>query len=198
MKARTKLLALAAVVAAVALGLAIETTAGTNEKKKAFAVLHDDRGNEIGRVALRQGKNGGVAVRVTAARLPAGFHGFHVHAVGVCEPPFTSAGGHLNPTAAGHGAHAGDMPPLLVTADGRARAEFLTDRFSIADLLDADGSAIVVHAGADNLANIPSRYHSHLPDASSTTFGPDAMTLATGDAGARLACGTVTRRAKGR
>ncbi len=93
-----------------------------------------------------------------------------------------TAGPHLNPAAAAHPGHAGDMPPLLVTRSGEAEARFTTDRFSLADLRDEDGSAVIVHALADNHANIPTdRYD---PD-------PDATTLATGDSGARIACGLV-------
>jgi Cu-Zn family superoxide dismutase len=64
---------------------------------------------------------------------------------------------------------------------------FATDRFSAAELSDADGSAVIVHAGRDNFANIPTRYHSHTED----VFGPDSATLATGDAASRTACGIV-------
>ena len=113
--------------------------------------------------------------------LPAGFHGFHIHTIGRCDAPgFTTAGGHFNPTGATHGAHAGDLPSLLVTGDGEAFLATATDRFSIADLRDADGSAVMVHSGLDNFANIPARYG-----------GPDQETLNTGDAGSRLACGVV-------
>jgi len=91
-----------------------------------------------------------------------------------------SAGGHLNPSGAGHGDHAGDLPSLLVNADGRGLLAAVTDRFSLDDLRDADGSALMVHSGRDNFANIPARYG-----------GPDAETLETGDSGARLACGVV-------
>jgi Cu-Zn family superoxide dismutase len=112
--------------------------------------------------------------------MPPGFHGFHVHAVGECVPPFTSAGGHLNPSGADHGDHAGDLPSLLVNADGRGMLATATDRFSLSDLRDVDGSAVMVHSGRDNFANIPSRYG-----------GPDPETRATGDAGSRLACGVV-------
>jgi Cu-Zn family superoxide dismutase len=115
------------------------------------------------------------------------FHGFHVHAVGECVPPFTSAGGHFNPDGVPHGDHAGDLPSLLVNGDSTAELRFKTDRFTLSDLFDADGSAVIVHAGRDNFANIPSRYHSHTYD----TFGPDTDTLATGDAGGRTACGVV-------
>ena len=138
-------------------------------------------------VKLAQEQDGKVLVRAVGHDLPAGFHGFHVHAVGECMSPFTSAGGHYNPGGTGHGDHAGDMPPLLVGGDGTAELRFKTDRFALEDLFDADGSAIIVHAAPDNLANIPDRYHSHTED----VFGPDSATLATGDAGGRLACGVV-------
>jgi len=89
-----------------------------------------------------------------------------------------SAGPHLNPAERSHSDHAGDMPPLLATSGGKAEARFTTDRVSLAALRDADGSAVL----ADNHANIPTdRYD---PD-------PDAVTLATGDSGARVACGSV-------
>ena len=113
--------------------------------------------------------------------LPAGFHGFHIHTTGRCDAPlFTTAGGHFNATGATHGSHAGDLPSLLVTGDGEAFLATATDRFSIADLRDADGSAVMVHSGPDNFANIPARYG-----------GPDQETLNTGDSGSRLACGVV-------
>jgi Cu-Zn family superoxide dismutase len=85
-----------------------------------------------------------------------------------------------------HGDHAGDMPPLLVTADGDAWATFVTDRFTLDELRDADGSAVMVHAGRDNLANIPPERYS-----AAGVPGPDATTLMTGDAGARVACGVI-------
>jgi Cu-Zn family superoxide dismutase len=71
---------------------------------------------------------------------------------------------------------------LLVNADGTGTATFVTDRYAIVDLFDADGSAFIVHALADNYANIPTRY---------APSGPDATTLGTGDAGGRLACGVI-------
>jgi Cu-Zn family superoxide dismutase len=130
-------------------------------------------------------EGGKVVVRAELAQLPPGFHGFHVHAVGRCDPPtYMSAEGHLNPAGASHPAHAGDMPLAHVNADGKASLSFATDRFRLADLFDADGSAIIVHANPDNYANIPAdRYD---PD-------PDAMTLATGDAGGRIACGVLRK-----
>jgi Cu-Zn family superoxide dismutase len=97
---------------------------------------------------------------------------------------FTSAGGHYNPTSQTHRSHAGDMPVLLVNADGTGEARFKTDRSSVAAVI---GRAVIVHADADNYANIPARYHSHTED----VLGPDSATLATGDAGARASCGVI-------
>ena len=185
-------LALAAVLATA--GLAVLGSAGAarapQQKLLALAVLRDASSNLVGNVYFFEAR-GKVSVVATGARLAPGFHGFHIHAIGACEAAsaFTSAGGHENPGAKTHGGHAGDMTPLLVNADGTAWASFRTDRFVDAEVFDADGSAVIVHAGADNLANIPTRYRT---DAGA---GPDAATLATGDAGARVACGLI-RRAK--
>jgi len=134
-----------------------------------------------------------VNVRAVVSGLTPGFHGFHIHATGTCDPsipagqtsPFTSAGGHFNPTGATHGSHAGDQPVLLVNADGTATARFATDRFGVESLFDADGSAFIVHAAPDNYANIASRY------SAAGVPGPDAATLTTGDAGARVFCGVI-------
>ena len=180
---RTRRLVMFAVLAMlVAIAAPLYALGGADKPiKKAEATLVDAAGNVVGNVKLDQHKDG---VRITAKFdvLPAGFHGFHVHTTGVCTAPaFTSANGHLNPSVASHGSHAGDMPVLLVNADGSAEQSFETDRFTVDQLFDADGSAIVVHVGADNYANIPSRY----------TPAPDATTLNTGDAGARFACGVV-------
>jgi Cu-Zn family superoxide dismutase len=160
---------------------------GTSSSRNHVKVeLHDAAGASIGFVKLTK-QGGKVIVRGEVGGLTPGFHGFHVHAVGQCTAPFTSAGGHYNPGGTGHGAHAGDMPSLLVLDDGTAEAQFATDNFAIDQLFDADGSAVIVHAAPDNFANIPTRYQS----TTEGVFGPDSATLATGDAGARVACGVV-------
>lgn len=155
---------------------------GHDGRRTAFVTLRDAQGNRIGHVVLHERRrSGAVTVYARARGLAPGFHGFHVHTTGRCDAPaFTSAGGHFNPDGAPHGAHAGDLPSLLVTADGTAVLATVTDRFSLDDLRDADGSAVMVHSGPDNFANIPSRYG-----------GPDAETLNTGDSGTRVACGVV-------
>lgn len=154
--------------------------------------LHDTTGAEVA-VARLSAVAEGTRVRVSARRLPAGQHGMHLHAVPSCDPAtaFTSAGGHYARPGQAHGDHAGDLPPLLVAADGTARTDVVVDGFSLAELFDHDGAqgaALVIHAARDNLANIPTRYRS--PDGPAEG-GPDPATLATGDSGARIACGVV-------
>lgn len=165
---------------------------GGHHASSETVVLRGVDGRKVGRVTLRQ-KGDLIVVTGLVRSLTPGFHGFHIHAIGLCEAnapagPFATAGGHYtggSPT--NHGDHAGDMPSLLVTESGKAYAQFLTDRFTLADLRDADGSAVMVHGGRDNFANIPLRYLTGTPP----TAGPDATTLATGDSGARAACGVI-------
>jgi superoxide dismutase, Cu-Zn family len=176
-----------------ALGLALAAMAesgGDGDGKRgstaAQASLRSGDGSAVAKVRLVERRNGKVVVLIRARGLEPGFHGFHIHETGLCEPPaFTSAGGHYQRAGQTHGMHAGDMPPLFVMGDGKARAAFETDSFQISELLAGDGSAVMIHAGRDNLANIPSRY------TSGTTTGPDEETLSTGDAGSRVACGVV-------
>jgi superoxide dismutase, Cu-Zn family len=158
--------------------------------KFAKATITNAEGDRVGSLWLREDRRDDeVWVMGQVRDLPPGFHGFHIHTTGVCTAPdFTSAGGHFNPTNATHPNHAGDMSTLLVNADGSGTVALVTDRFSIRDLRDDDGSAVIVHELPDNHANIPTRYRS--PD-SPAAGGPDAATLMTGDAGSRLACGVI-------
>ncbi|WP_083826432.1 superoxide dismutase family protein [Hoyosella subflava] len=125
--------------------------------------------------------------------LSPGFKGFHIHEVGACEAEdgedaFTSAGGHLDLEGATHegtGA-SGDLVSIQILENGRAELVTLTDRVTVDDLLIGDGTSVIVHEGPDNFANIPDRYeHAEGDDV------PDEQTLATGDAGARAACGVI-------
>jgi superoxide dismutase, Cu-Zn family len=194
-RAAAALVAVTSIALAGGIGVALAGDDDDDDRrsgKRATAVLRDASGQRVG-VAVLEEKRGKTEVEAEVWRVTPGFHGFHVHSVGQCVPPFTSAGGHYNPTGATHGDHAGDLPSLLVNQDGTGELEFETDRFSVRELFDADGSAMIVHAGRDNFANIPSRYHSHTEN----TFGPDSETLATGDAGARAACGVVERSGRG-
>ena len=178
----------------IALGASQWPAEGRSKKGKRVVnvTLHNTEGDKVGRARLKPAGDGKTRVRARITEAAPEFHGFHIHAIGVCDPdapggPFTSAGGHLALAGETHGAHAGDLPSLLVMEDGTARLEFVTDRFEVRDLKDDDGSAVMVHAGRDNFANIPERYMS----TTSPQPGPDAATLATGDAGSRYACGVV-------
>jgi Cu-Zn family superoxide dismutase len=112
--------------------------------------------------------------------MAAGSHGLHLHAVGRCDgPAFTTAGSHLNPGMHEHGnlnpkgAHLGDLPNLAVTANGEGQSDIaLTGSRAELDpnLFDADGTALVVHATADDYRTDP-----------------------TGNSGGRIACGVLRR-----
>jgi Cu-Zn family superoxide dismutase len=176
------MLALVLATALAAISISGQATARNGRDDEARARLRNPAGNVIGEVKFKQEKDG-VSVRVKVQGLTPGFHGFHIHTIGSCvAPDFVSAGGHFNPHGQSHPAHAGDMPVLLINADGSGEVRLTDGLFKVADLFDADGSAIIVHAGPDNYANIPSRYAPN---------GPDATTLATGDSGGRVACGTI-------
>jgi superoxide dismutase, Cu-Zn family len=146
---------------------------------QASAVLKDAQGAEVGKATLTTTPSG-VLISLDLTALPAGEHAFHIHAVGKCEPPkFESAGPHFNPDSTKHGLmnpegpHAGDMPNLHVPEGGKLKIEVLNPTVTLgaeAALLDADGSAIVVHAGADDYKTDPA-----------------------GNAGDRIACGVITK-----
>jgi len=189
--------AAAALVALGMVGILLVTTntpAAAAKHPVARATLMNAAGDKIGEVVFKgPGKYADVVeVKIVAAAAPnlGSFHGFHIHVTGVCTPTasgstnsvFGSAEGHWNPSGGPHGTHKGDMPSVLMTAEGETYAKFETDRFNVTELIDAagDGSAVVLHANADNFANIPAAYG-----------GPNDATKLTGDAGSRYACGVV-------
>ena len=146
----------------------------------ASANLVDSAGKSAGTATFREAASGvSLDVRVTGLR--AGVHGIHIHTVGKCDPPaFTTAGGHFNPAAMKHGLqaaggpHAGDLPNLTVPASGASHYTATTNRVTLGSgptsLFDADGSAIVIHAGPD-----------------------DNVTDPAGNSGPRIVCGVITR-----
>ena len=149
----------------------------------AKAVLTSTDGKEVGTVVLTQTKTG-VRLRVSVKDLAAGEHGIHIHAVGKCEPPFTSAGPHFNPNEKKHGLrsreghHAGDMNNLRVPKSGKASTTLTNNDVTLEkgkpnSLLRDGGTAIVIHAGAD-----------------------DQLTDPAGNSGDRIACGVITEEAK--
>ncbi|MFL5386880.1 MAG: superoxide dismutase family protein [Longimicrobiaceae bacterium] len=153
-------------------------TAGTPQPRTFTQPIYDAAGQTVGQLTLLQRGRDSVHVTVEATRLPAGVHGTHLHATGRCDPPgFTTAGGHLNPAARQHGLrnpngpHLGDLPNLTVAANGTGRMEATiaaTLTPGQAPLFDPDGTALVVHAGADDMVTDPS-----------------------GNSGARIACSVV-------
>jgi len=176
--------------------VALESPAGAT-RTLAKATLRDATGTRIGTVSFIGHRRHAERVRVelslpSTAPALGSYHGLHVHTTGDCTPPFTSAGGHWNiPAGATHGNHTGDLPSILIAPDGTASTEFETHRFDVGQLLDADGSAVVLHAGADNFGNVPisaDRYAD--PNGWYTATGG---TAATGDAGGRYGCGVVRR-----
>lgn len=146
--------------------------------------MYAANGSKVGVVVLRPVPGERVLITVNLWNIPEGFHGFHIHEVGKCEVNdkgvFTTAGGHFDMGSHQHGEHSGDLPLLEADSTGHVYMSFHTSRFSIADLQDTDGSAFIVHANADNFANIPERYGQ-----------ADEVTLSNGDSGARIACGVI-------
>jgi Cu-Zn family superoxide dismutase len=141
-----------------------------------------------------------LTVKTTApGQLTPGFHGLHIHSVGKCEPnsvapaggapaDFNSAGPHFQ--VGGHTAHpaSGDLASLQVRGDGSAMLVTTTDAFTAADLQAGTKTAIIIHEKADNFANIPAERYQQV----NGTPGPDETTMATGDAGKRVACGVIS------
>jgi Cu-Zn family superoxide dismutase len=157
------------------------------ESPAAIATLRDASGRDVGSAEFRSADKG-LAVRIRVSGLSAGSHGVHIHAIGTCDAAttvaFSSAGGHFNPTSKQHGRlnpaghHAGDLPNIVVDGSGNGTldtsAESLALTEGLAAILDADGSAVIVHANQDD---------------ERTDAGPSGP----GNSGARVACGVIRR-----
>lgn len=150
------------------------------EADHSHIAIIDREGKQTGSLVLEETPNGVLISAAVTGLLP-GEHGFHIHEKGICDPAegFASAGGHYAPRSNQHGIkmaagpHAGDMPNQFAGNDGALRATVLNGAVTLGkgfnSLMDADGSALVIHAGADDYVSAPS-----------------------GDAGSRLACAVIS------
>lgn len=134
-------------------------------------------GTSIGTLDLKQGPHGTlIRVSLNPGALSPGWHGLHLHQIGDCSDTGTYklSGGHVGKIEGGHGLlnpggpEAGDTPNIHAAADGSAAMEIITARTTLAELTDADGSALIIHAGED-----------------------DHITQPIGGAGARVACAVI-------
>jgi Cu-Zn family superoxide dismutase len=142
--------------------------------------LKDAKGASVGMAMISPAKGGGVSIDLTLKGLPPGEHGVHLHSVAKCEPPYTSAGTHFNPTNKKHGLsnpdgpHAGDMPNFTVAANGTAQTTITNKNVTMGaepnSIYAGGGTALIVHEKADDQKTDPS-----------------------GNAGNPIACGAITK-----
>jgi len=167
---------------AALLAITIPSVAVSQGVPPTYALMGEG-GSAIGTVTLTQAPRG-LIVRIDASGLQPGWHGMHFHSVATCaDAGFKASGGHVHDaavTAPVHGllnpneSDRGDLPNIYVGSDGKAHAEVFAPGLSLGpadgrlNLLDADGSAVVIHAGAD-----------------------DHMSQPIGGAGARIACAAI-------
>jgi Cu-Zn family superoxide dismutase len=153
---------------------------GESGPPPAKAVLINDQGQKVGEATFTETPQG-VKIMVKVENLPPGVHALHIHEKGKCEyPGFASAGGHFNPFDKKHGLknpqgpHAGDLPNLTLGADGKGTYETVASLVTLKpgknSLFQEGGTSLVIHANPD-----------------------DDMTDPAGNAGARIACGPITR-----
>lgn len=165
-----------------ALLLALGAAFSASAADRGTADIVNVKGETIGLISLTEAP-AGVIIHVKAQGLPAGAKAIHIHSVGDCsdhDKNFAASKGHVNVAGKKHGLmnpegpDNGDLPNLFVHADGTVEAEFYTTLVSLgeskdrASLLDADGSAFVIHENRD-----------------------DFITQPIGGAGTRIACAVI-------
>ena len=175
--------ALALAYSAISAAQGSAPTGTTGSMPSATAVLMDGSGRGVGEARLQQTPHG-VLLRLDLKNATPGVHGLHIHEVGRCDAPsFESAGGHFSADRRDHGflnpsgPHAGDLPNIFVPSSKELSIEYLIPNLTLdpgqRSLLDANGSAVVIHADQDDYFSDPA-----------------------GHAGDRLACGPIVRSAR--
>lgn len=157
-----------AIVTTAVLALLIGAGETAAQQMTATAALISPDGEPVGEAQLTETPNHGVLVQLRVEGLEPGAHGFHIHETGACTAPdFSSAGGHYAPRGNAHGLlhpdgkHVGDLLNLIVPESGMVVAERLATDVTLepgaeGSLFDDDGSALVIHANADDYESQPS------------------------------------------
>jgi superoxide dismutase, Cu-Zn family len=143
---------------------------------EAVAVLHPTEGSRVKGIVRFKREGNGVSISAEIEGLaPNKKHGFHVHQYGDCSAPdASSAGDHFNPFDYSHGApdddnvHSGDLGNLESDSEGRATYSANFGHLALWGAASVIGRAVVVHENEDDLTSQP-----------------------TGNAGKRIACGTI-------